>query len=147
MVTRTAGRLLDPSPATTLGGISMPVAVLPAWRILVRNRMLRRYPKSAARCHHGWARAVRHAVLLERINGRWQRIGGGGWASADETDNDGRAVNHAQAASIASSLVNASSQRSSLGDARCSGSHGRTSSRVRPSASWNSIRTLVSNGS
>src|ERR671937_1208921 len=50
MVTRTAGRLLDPSPATTLGGTSMPVAVLPAWRILVRNRMLRPYRNRGEPC-------------------------------------------------------------------------------------------------
>ena len=40
---------------------------------------------------------------------------------------------------MASSLLNASVQPCSAGPARCAGSHWRTSSRVRPSASsWNS---------
>src|SRR5216684_963814 len=37
MVARTGGRLLDPSAATTFAGTSMPAAVFPAGRILVRN--------------------------------------------------------------------------------------------------------------
>src|SRR6185436_11591237 len=37
MVTTTAGRLLDPSPSTTSSGTSMPVAVLPPRRTVLRN--------------------------------------------------------------------------------------------------------------
>src|SRR6267142_5178561 len=37
MVARTGGRLLDPRAATTFAGTSIPVAVLPACRILPRN--------------------------------------------------------------------------------------------------------------
>src|ERR1700682_1566466 len=37
MVARTGGRLLDPRAATTFAGTSIPVAVFPACRILVRN--------------------------------------------------------------------------------------------------------------
>src|SRR4030088_3337303 len=37
MVARTGGRLLEPRAATTFAGTSIPVAVLPACRILPRN--------------------------------------------------------------------------------------------------------------
>src|ERR1700682_3871041 len=37
MVARTGGRLLDPRAATTFAGTSIPAAVFPAGRILVRN--------------------------------------------------------------------------------------------------------------
>src|SRR5258706_12398758 len=37
MVTRTGGRLLEPRAATPFAGTSMPAAVFPAARILVRN--------------------------------------------------------------------------------------------------------------
>src|SRR6266571_5260321 len=52
MVTWTGGRLLEPSPSTTFGGTSIPAAVLPADRSLVRNLIAVEYePASLARPH------------------------------------------------------------------------------------------------
>src|SRR6266566_6874544 len=53
MVTRTGGRLLEPRAATTFAGTSMPAAVFPAARILVRNFM------SLCLCRAGFRRVER----------------------------------------------------------------------------------------
>src|SRR5258705_12987453 len=62
MVTRTGGRLLEPRAATTFAGTSMPAAVFPAARILVRNFM------SLCLCRAGFRRIERlgQAVVANR---------------------------------------------------------------------------------
>src|SRR5712671_1634073 len=62
MVTRTGGRLLEPRAATTFAGTSMPAAVFPAARILVRNFM------SLCLCGAGFRRVerLRQTVVADR---------------------------------------------------------------------------------
>src|SRR5258706_7482024 len=62
MVTRTGGRLLEPRAATPFAGTSMPAAVFPAARILVRNFM------SLCLCRAGFRRVegLGQAVVANR---------------------------------------------------------------------------------
>src|SRR5258705_13118667 len=62
MVTRTGGRLLEPRAPPPFAGTSMPAAVFPAARILVRNFM------SLCLCRAGFRRVerLRQAVVANR---------------------------------------------------------------------------------
>src|SRR6267378_1025086 len=62
MVARTGGRLLEPRAATTFAGTSIPVAVLPACRILPRNFISLYLCRAGFRCVEG----LRQAVVAHR---------------------------------------------------------------------------------